>query len=73
MSTCDVSYPGRPECAADAVAVMEYGCVHEHIDTAAICRKHLDLALTLKWSCKICENGSEPHDCPIIMRERQPS
>lgn len=71
MSTCQANIPGHPECGAPTTVVVEYGCVHEHIDSAYICLPHLAEARTLNWSCKACDNGPRPHNCPIIMRERQ--
>jgi hypothetical protein len=61
--------PLRP-CGASAIALLIFGCLHEHVDRAMGCvpcvaeLQRVDDVLI----CRHCETGSQPHECPVVMK-----
>lgn len=53
-------------CGEQAVAVIRFACVHEHLDAAAACA---GCAADVQQesgllACPRCQDGPQPHDCP---------
>lgn len=77
MCRADVArVPGRfagGRCGAPAVAVVEYGCLHEHLSTEPVCGWHRDLVLAGETLCARCwagplVSGHESHPCRLLGR-----
>lgn len=68
--------PGRfggGKCGRPAVAVVEYGCLHEHLDAEPVCAWHRDLLLAGDTLCARCwagplVSGHESHPCRLLGR-----
>jgi hypothetical protein len=44
-------------------------CVHEHYGEALVCADCLPLTEpdSLDWTCSECDDGPQPHECPMPM------
>jgi hypothetical protein len=65
-------FAGQP-CGEPVVAVVEYGCLHEHIDRTAVCAGHRDVVIGGTAGCARCWEGPpvsrhEPHRCVLLGR-----
>jgi hypothetical protein len=68
--------PGRfaeSGCGEPAVALVEYGCLHEHIGRDEVCAGHRDVLLAGSAGCARCWEGPpvsrhEPHRCVLLAR-----
>lgn len=67
-------FAGGPSvCGRVAAAVVEYGCVHEHLGREAVCGEHRDLMLSGRTACARCWEGPPvsrhaPHPCQLLGR-----
>lgn len=60
-------------CREPAVALVEYGCLHEHLGREEVCAAHRDLLLGGLAGCARCWEGPpasrhEPHRCLLLGR-----
>lgn len=64
-----VTYTGR-RCTARAVAWVQVGCVHEHINVGAACAEHKRMLLAGDplIACTPCEEGAGSHRCGLLAR-----
>jgi hypothetical protein len=66
VSTCQMTRYGVAVHDAPADRRYTIGCVHEHITTAMICSSCADQIVPHKdWWCAYCEDGPDPHICPV--------
>jgi hypothetical protein len=57
-------------CGATAAAIIQVGCVHEHVQTLNVCDEHTYEG-TADWAtCKACRVCDEPHHCHMVARIR---
>lgn len=60
---CTVTTAGA--CGEDCVALVDFGCVHEHIEPAVpVCARHLDRAGSVGFYCQKCWDAH--HACPML-------
>lgn len=63
---------GVPACGEPVTAEFTFACIHEHVDRAiacAACAAELQRVADL-LICAHCEDGPQPHQCPVTMRIR---
>jgi hypothetical protein len=59
-------------CGEPAIAVITFGCIHEHVESPAACAgcaAELQRAADI-LVCPACEDGPEPHECPVVIEIR---
>jgi len=63
--------PSADQCGAPAVAIVTFGCVHEHRASGVLCTGHL---MSLEAAhCRLCAISGRPHECPLALVDVQPT
>lgn len=68
MTPCKTVVFGSLLCGEPATNVVAAGCVHEHVETDPICRRHLEGLLAGNLRCPNCWRSSDRHHCVVIGR-----
>ena len=66
--TCKTLIADNLVCGESAANIVAAGCVHEHIETDPICRRHLESLLNEALRCPDCWRCDNPHWCAMVGR-----